>query len=65
VLVTRQGGHGLEDPRMVVTLLVSLAAFTLLFAWLLLLRFSELRMRTGLAVLARDIALARFRAGAA
>jgi heme exporter protein C len=65
VLVTRQGGHGLEDPRMVVTLLVSLAAFTLLFAWLLLLRFSELRMRTRLAALAREIALARFRAGAA
>ena len=65
VLVTRQGGHGLEDPRMVVTLLVSLAAFTLLFAWLLLLRFSELRMRTRLAALAREIALARLRAGAA
>ena len=65
VLVTRQGGHGLEDPRMVVTLLVALAAFTLLFAWLLLLRFSELRMRTRLGVLAREIALARFRAGAA
>src|SRR5215472_825447 len=65
VLVTRQGGHGLEDPRMVVTLLVSLAAFTLLFAWLLLLRFSELRMRTRLAALAREIALVRFRAGAA
>ena len=30
VLVTRQGGHGLEDPRMVVTLLVALAAFTAL-----------------------------------
>src|SRR5215813_8118028 len=37
VLVTRQGGHGLEDPRMVVTLLVSLAAFTILFVWLLML----------------------------
>jgi len=65
VLVTRQGGHGLEDPRMVVTLLVSLAAFTLLFAWLLMLRFSELRMRARLGTVAREIALARFRAGAA
>ncbi|MGO9450454.1 MAG: cytochrome c biogenesis protein CcsA [Candidatus Binataceae bacterium] len=65
VLVTRQGGHGLEDPRMVVTLLVSLAAFTLLFAWLLMLRFSELRMRARLETVAREIALARFRAGAA
>jgi heme exporter protein C len=65
VLVTRQGGHGLEDSRMVVTLLVSLAAFTLLFAWLLMLRFSELRMRTRLGALAREIAMLRFRAGAA
>jgi heme exporter protein C len=64
VLVTRQGGHGLDDPRMVVTLLVSLAAFTLLFAWLLMLRFSELRMRTRLGAMARQIAMARFRIGA-
>jgi len=64
VLVTRQGGHGLDDPRMVVTLLVSLAAFTLLFAWLLMLRFSELRMRSRLGAMARQIAMARFRIGA-
>src|SRR5713226_8536885 len=37
VLVTREGSHGLEDPRMVVTLLVSLAAFTILFFWLMML----------------------------
>ena len=65
VLVTRQGGHGLEDARMVVALLVSLAAFTLLFAWLLMLRFSELRMRSRLNDAARKIAIARFRVGAA
>ena len=65
VLVTRQGGHGLEDMRMVVTLLVSLAAFTLLFAWLLMLRFSELRMRSRLNAAAREIAIARLRVGAA
>src|SRR5271169_137055 len=48
VLVTRQGGHGLEDPRMVATLLVALAAFTTLFVWLLILRSATLRMRTRL-----------------
>src|SRR5215813_3293939 len=37
VIVTRQGGHGLEDPRMIATLLVSMAAFTILFVWLLML----------------------------
>src|ERR1700731_249059 len=58
VLVTRQGGHGLEDPRMVATLLVALAAFTGLFAWLLILRFATLRMRTRITTLARDLNLA-------
>ena len=48
VLVTRAGEHGLEDPRMVVTLLVSLAAFTALFGWLLMLRFQQLRTRSRL-----------------
>src|ERR1700731_852990 len=58
VLVTRQGGHGLEDPRMVATLLVALAAFTALFIWILCLRFVTLRMHTRLAALARSLALA-------
>jgi heme exporter protein C len=58
VLVTRQGGHGLEDPRMVATLLVALAAFTALFIWILCLRFVTLRMRTRLGALARSLALA-------
>ena len=49
VLVTRQGGHGLEDPRMIVTLLVAVAAFTLMFAWLLILRLTVLRTRAGSA----------------
>lgn len=65
VLVTRQGGHGLQDFSMVLTLLVSLTAFTLLFAWLLMLRFSELRMRSRLNDAMREIAIARFRAGTA
>jgi heme exporter protein C len=58
VLVTRQGGHGLEDPRMVMTLLVAMIAFTALFAWILMLRFATLRLRTRLGVAARDLNLA-------
>ncbi len=63
VLVTRQGGHGLEDPRMVATLLVSIAAFTALFAWLLCLRFSTLRAHTRIVELRRELALAEAAAG--
>jgi heme exporter protein C len=65
VLVTRQGGHGLEDPRMVVTLLVSITAFTLMFAWLLMTRLAVLRARTRSIELAKAIAMAEFRAGRA
>jgi heme exporter protein C len=36
---------GLEDPRMVTTLLVTLAAFLLLFLWLLWTRYESLRLR--------------------
>jgi heme exporter protein C len=39
---------GLEDPRMVVALLVTLGAFATLFAWLLWLRYEGLRLRDGL-----------------
>jgi heme exporter protein C len=63
VLVTRQGGHGLQDPRMVVTLLVSLLAFTVMWAWMLLVRFEQLRMRTRMAEVRREIALLEYRAG--
>lgn len=63
VLVMKQGGHGLEDPRMVAALLVSLAAFTVLFAWLLLTRFAQMRTRTRLHTLADRIALAQAAAG--
>jgi heme exporter protein C len=58
VLVTRHGGHGLEDPRMVATLLVAMAAFTALFAWLLILRLATLRTRARLNRLTLEIALA-------
>jgi heme exporter protein C len=63
VLITREGGHGLEDPRMVATLLVALAAFTALFIWLLMLRFATLRMRARLGVIARGLNLAQAAAG--
>ena len=58
VLVTKQGGHGLQDPRMVVALLVSLAAFTVLFLWILILRVALLRAGSRLHKLAGEIALA-------
>src|SRR5215472_196383 len=59
VIVTRQGTHGLEDPRMIATLLVSLAAFTVLGTWLLMLRFATLRTSSRLAGLSRELSLAR------
>jgi heme exporter protein C len=58
VLVTRSGSHGLEDPRMIVTLLVSIAAFTALFAWLLMLRVAMLRAGAKLQHLTHAIAMA-------
>lgn len=63
VLVTRQGEHGLTDPRMVATLLVALAAFTALFAWLLLIRFATLRTRTRIGALERELNLVAAAAG--
>jgi heme exporter protein C len=57
VLLTRQSEHGLEDPRMVATLLVSLGAFTILFVWLLWLRLMTLRLRTRLGALRKELAL--------
>ena len=63
VLVTREGGHGLEDPRMVATLLVSMAAFTALFIWLLMLRFATLRTRARLDRIARECGMLQAAAG--
>jgi heme exporter protein C len=42
---------GLQDPRMVTALLVTLAAFISLFLWLLRLRYEELRLRDELRAL--------------
>ncbi|MGH7906839.1 MAG: cytochrome c biogenesis protein CcsA [Candidatus Binataceae bacterium] len=58
VLVTRQGGHGLQDPRMIATLLVAMAAFSALFAWLLMLRFATLRTKSRLNRLTLTLAIA-------
>ena len=58
VIVTRQGGHGLEDPRMIATLLVSMVAFSVLGVWLLMLRFAMLRTAGHLANFGRQLALA-------
>jgi heme exporter protein C len=59
VLVTREGGHGLQDPRMVVALLVALAAFTALVIWLMMLRIALVRANARLRHLAREIGLAQ------
>ena len=57
VLLTRQNEHGLEDPRMVAALLISMAAFTILFVWLLGLRFKIIRLHSRLSGLKREMAL--------
>jgi heme exporter protein C len=44
VLVTREGGSGLADPHMKLTLLVSLVAFALLLSWLIWLRNESARL---------------------
>ena len=44
VLVTREGGSGLSDPRMQATLLVSFIAFAALLLWLLWVRNESARL---------------------
>jgi heme exporter protein C len=51
VISAPAGQGGLQDPRMVTTLLVALVAFVLLFSWLLRLRYEELRLRDELHTL--------------
>ncbi|HVM94783.1 MAG TPA: cytochrome c biogenesis protein CcsA [Candidatus Acidoferrales bacterium] len=48
VLVTREGGSGLSDPRMQATLGVCFAAFFLLFLWLLFVRNENARLQDAL-----------------
>lgn len=57
VLLTRQGEHGLQDPRMIATLLMALGAFSLLFVWLLWLRLRTLRLGSKIASARRRLAL--------
>lgn len=45
VIVTREGGSGLADPRMRITLFISLLAFFLLFLWLLRVRIHAARLQ--------------------
>lgn len=44
VVQTREGGSGLQDPRMQITLILTLLAFFLLFIWLLRIRLHNARM---------------------
>lgn len=48
VLVTREGGSGLSDPRMQTAFAASFLAFFLLFLWLLWVRNEGARLRDGL-----------------
>lgn len=45
VLVQKQGGSGLDDPLMRITLVVCMLAFFLLFLWLLRLRIQTARLQ--------------------
>ena len=45
VLITREGGTGLGDPRMQATFAVCLLAFLLLFVWLVWVRNESGRLR--------------------
>ncbi len=45
VLITRQGGTGLTDPRMRATLLVSFIAFAFLLSWLIWIRNESARLQ--------------------
>jgi len=56
VLVTRSGEHGLEDPRMLQTLAVSMLAVSALSAWLFWMRLKTVRARSRLFQLRRVLA---------
>lgn len=45
VLVTKEGGSGLSDPRMQATLMMGFLAFFLLFVWLLWVRSESARLQ--------------------
>ena len=55
VLVTREGGSGLSDPRMQATLGLCFLAFLLLFLWLLWVRHESLRLRDAIEELRHEV----------
>jgi len=59
VLVTREGGHGLQDPRMQFTLILCFIAFFLLGAWLLWVRLESGRVHDEAEALRMRLADAR------
>jgi heme exporter protein C len=55
VLITRQGGSGLGDPRMQATFGVCMVAFLLLFVWLLWVRNESGRLRDAVENLRQQV----------
>ena len=55
VLITRQGGSGLGDPRMQATFGVCMVAFLLLFVWLLWVRSESARLRDAVEDLRQQV----------
>ncbi len=55
VLITRQGGSGLGDPRMQATFGVCMVAFLLLFVWLLWVRNESGRLRDAVEDLRQQV----------
>ena len=58
VIVQRQGGSGLEDPLMRITLIATMLAFFLLFLWMLRLRIRTARLQDAVDDLRDQIAAA-------
>jgi heme exporter protein C len=56
VIVQREGGSGLEDPLMRITLIATMLAFFLLFVWLLRLRVRSARLQDAVDDLRDQIA---------
>jgi heme exporter protein C len=56
VLVQKQGGSGLDDPLMRITLLACMLAFFLLFLWLLRLRIQTARLQDTVEDLREELA---------
>lgn len=55
VITTREGGSGLTDPAMRLTLTVCMIAFLALFLWLLWIRHENLRLRDSLEQMRREV----------